>query len=108
MKKMFAAAISIAASIAVMSTTVLAAPDVNTAAQRENAGQAPPVLTGESRANLGFPLSDQDNSKNWVLDEGLSDEFDGAALNTEKWQPIPYTWSGAWRWEDKNGVFGLY
>ncbi len=49
-----------------------------------------------------YPLSDQTNDRYWVLDENLSDEFNDQVLNMDKWQPIPYTWSGAWRWEDKN------
>lgn len=46
-----------------------------------------------------LPISDQENSKNWQLDTTLSDEFNGSALDENKWQAIPFTWA-KWRWED--------
>ncbi|QHI39234.1 Beta-porphyranase B [Kordia antarctica] len=36
--------------------------------------------------NANFPLSDQDNAGNWVLNTQVSDEFNGAVLDETKWQ----------------------
>ncbi|WP_299255644.1 family 16 glycosylhydrolase [uncultured Aquimarina sp.] len=36
--------------------------------------------------NPNFPLSDQDNTGNWVLNSEISDEFDTGSLDEDKWQ----------------------
>lgn len=46
------------------------------------------------RKNNKFPLSDQNNSKNWKLLKALSDEFNTKTLNTERWYPNNPGWKG--------------
>ncbi len=46
------------------------------------------------RTNAKFPLSDQNNSKGWILIKKLSDEFDSEVLNEKKWYPNNFKWSG--------------
>jgi len=41
-----------------------------------------------------FPLSDQNNTGNWKKYEPMSDEFDGAELDPNKWYPTIPTWLG--------------
>ena len=60
----------------------------------------------QEESGAPLPLSDPENSKHWKLDETLSDEFDGEALDEQKWQPIPFTWAGKWRWEDDQVAVG--
>jgi len=43
--------------------------------------EEPPVAV-----NPDFPLSDQKNDGNWVLNTDVSDEFDGTILDENKWQ----------------------
>lgn len=51
-------------------------------------GETPKRITNE------FPLSDQENKGNWIRYEVVSDEFDGAKLDTDKWIPRLYWWKG--------------
>lgn len=37
----------------------------------------------------------------WMLVESLSDEFDGATLDTKKWENNPESW-GVWSWQPEN------
>ena len=46
------------------------------------------------RTNDAFPLSDQSNSGNWVMNEAFSDEFDSNELNAERWYPYNPQWRG--------------
>jgi beta-glucanase (GH16 family) len=41
--------------------------------------------TQEIRKEPVFPLSDPDNTGNWILAEDLSDEFEASTLDTSKW-----------------------
>jgi beta-glucanase (GH16 family) len=41
-----------------------------------------------------FPLSDQSNTGNWIVDHNFSDEFNGTVLDQTKWQPMISGWSG--------------
>lgn len=54
--------------------------------------------------NNGMPIVFDDtlSNVNWKFDEALSDDFDGDTLDTTKWIPIPFSWSGKWRWSDSN------
>ena len=36
--------------------------------------------------NPDFPLSDQENTGNWVLNPDVSDEFEGSSIDKNKWQ----------------------
>jgi len=47
-----------------------------------------------ARSNEVYPLSDQSNHGGWVLSQELSDEFNGKALNTNKWFPNNPRWQG--------------
>lgn len=49
--------------------------------------------------NPGKPLSDQQG--NWLMKPAYSDEFDGTALDTSKWNNNIPDW-GEWSWEPKN------
>ena len=46
------------------------------------------------RITKAFPLSDQDNQGNWEKYEIMSDEFDGAKLDPNKWYPVNPKWLG--------------
>jgi beta-glucanase (GH16 family) len=46
------------------------------------------------RVTDSFPLSDQGNEGNWRKFEVMSDEFNGAELDTNKWWPRNPTWLG--------------
>jgi len=80
---------------------------------REAKGQPPPAgpprfnekqikhwtLTGPlgktpTRITDAFPLSDQQNQAGWVKFEPMSDEFEGAALDTNKWRLNMSWWKG--------------
>lgn len=54
--------------------------------------------------NTGMPLVTDNtlSDVNWKFDEELSDDFDGDGLDGEKWMPLPFSWSGKWRWSDSN------
>ncbi|OEJ99037.1 glycoside hydrolase [Flavivirga aquatica] len=39
----------------------------------------------DNTSNPDYPLSDQENSGNWVLNTEVSDEFEGATLDETKW-----------------------
>lgn len=54
--------------------------------------------------DTGMPLVFDDtlSDVNWIFDEELSDDFDGDRLDDEKWMPLPFSWSGKWRWSDSN------
>ena len=41
-----------------------------------------------------YPLSDQNNEGNWVLDKKASDEFNGKKVNENKWFPNNPKWKG--------------
>jgi len=47
-----------------------------------------------SRISDRLPLSDQDNQGRWVAFEPMTDEFEGATLDTEKWWPRNPGWLG--------------
>ena len=51
-------------------------------------GQKPKQVTND------FPLSDQNNKGDWAKYELLSDEFDGARLDPNKWYPVNPKWLG--------------
>ena len=51
-------------------------------------GETPKRITDE------FPLSDQENKGDWVRYEVVSDEFNGAELDADKWIPKLYWWKG--------------
>lgn len=53
-----------------------------------------PLGKGVERLNDEFPLSDQYNTGEWKLDRSYSDEFDGSALNLERWLPHNHVWGG--------------
>lgn len=101
MKRIFASAISVLTGIAIISTTTLAQPPEGVARSNTDFQQSQERSVTEP-TNTVLPGSDPANTKNWILDEALSDEFNEPQLDTEKWQPIPYTWAGAWRWQDDN------
>lgn len=46
------------------------------------------------RVSNKLPLSDQKNTKEWVLSELFSDEFDSKKLNTKRWYPNNPGWKG--------------
>ena len=46
------------------------------------------------RITKAFPLSDQSNQGNWAKYELMSDEFDGARLDPNKWYPVNPKWLG--------------
>jgi len=46
------------------------------------------------RITKAFPLSDQSNQGNWGKYELMSDEFDGARLDPNKWYPVNPKWLG--------------
>ena len=46
------------------------------------------------RKNDRYPLSDQDNTADWRLEEGLTDEFDGDGLDGSKWWSFNPRWWG--------------
>lgn len=102
MKRIFASAVSVLTSIAVLSTSAMAQPPGEGGNGFRHGNEAFAELSVTRQTGSVLPESDQGNTKNWILDESLSDEFDGSQLDMEKWQPIPYTWAGAWRWQDDN------
>ncbi len=51
-------------------------------------GQKPKQVTND------FPLSDQSNTGNWEKYTLMSDEFDGAKLDPNKWHPVNPKWLG--------------
>ena len=44
-----------------------------------------PDSTPNPEPNANYPLSDQNNTGNWTLLESVSDEFEGATLDENKW-----------------------
>lgn len=46
------------------------------------------------RSNDDHPLSDQGNAGGWVRNEAFSDEFEGGALDMERWHPRNPQWKG--------------
>ena len=46
------------------------------------------------RINANYPLSDQNNKKNWKFLKNFSDEFDSEKLNEETWYPNNPKWKG--------------
>jgi len=53
-----------------------------------------PLGDTPTRATDAFPLSDQANAAGWVRHEPLSDEFDGGALDRDKWIDSMFWWPG--------------
>lgn len=51
-------------------------------------GPTPPRTTDRA------PLSDQENLAGWTLDPEASDEFDGDALDEQRWSPVHRSWRG--------------
>jgi hypothetical protein len=67
------------------------------------AGQAKPAQSWLRTGELGtipkhvtdaFPLSDQANAGNWIKYESMSDEFEAAVLDPNKWYPRNPGWLG--------------
>lgn len=57
------------------------------------------ILTGDlsqkpKQFTNDFPFSDQNNQGNWAKYELMSDEFDGARLDPNKWHPVNPKWLG--------------
>lgn len=50
------------------------------------------VVKSDPPAEGVFPLTDPSNQGGWLVYEPMWDEFDGATLNLEKWEPL--SWSG--------------
>lgn len=46
------------------------------------------------RTTAQYPLSDQQNEGQWVLDKGMSEEFKGKQIDTKKWYPNNPKWKG--------------
>jgi hypothetical protein len=46
------------------------------------------------RRTDALPLSDQDNTGGWIVDQAFTDEFDGTGLDLAKWYPINPGWAG--------------
>lgn len=53
-----------------------------------------PLPERPTRKSEQLPLSDQQNKAGWVKFEPMWDEFDGAALDTNKWTVGMYWWQG--------------
>ncbi len=53
-------------------------------------------------ANMPLIFDKTVSDVNWKFDEELSDDFNGDRLDGKKWMPIPFSWSGKWRWSDSN------
>lgn len=53
-----------------------------------------PLPERPARKSEQLPLSDQENKAGWVKFERMWDEFDGAALDTNKWTVGMYWWQG--------------
>lgn len=53
-----------------------------------------PIECRPFRGTDRFPLSDQSNGGGWVADPAFSDEFQGAELDQQKWQPHMPWWKG--------------
>ncbi len=53
-----------------------------------------PLGETPSRANDAYPLSDQSNRAGWRKFEPMWDEFEGPALNTNRWQLNMSWWKG--------------
>ncbi len=51
-------------------------------------GEKPKQITND------FPLSDQSNQDDWAKYELMSDEFEGAKLDPNKWRPVNPKWLG--------------
>lgn len=62
---------------------------------RQNAGWTRTGALGETpqHADPALPLADQQNRGGWVRFEPFSDEFDGAAFDAQKWEPMR-SWKG--------------
>ena len=56
--------------------------------RKDTLGPKPKRITDD------FPLSDQINKGHWKKYELMSDEFEGAALNPNKWHPKNPRWLG--------------
>ncbi|QDT68849.1 Beta-porphyranase A precursor [Planctomycetes bacterium MalM25] len=80
------------------STTLAVAVDVRpggvgdgTLAEWNHTGELGPLPT---RVTDNAPLSDQPNSAGWLLDASQTDEFNGDALDLQRWSPVHRTWKG--------------
>lgn len=38
-----------------------------------------------------YPHTDPGNTSGWILNDSMSDEFDGASIDTAKWEPLSWT-----------------
>lgn len=65
------------------------------AVDRKDAGwtRVGPLGPTPTMSNPALPLSDQQNRGGWTRFEAFSDEFNGAALDTQKWEPLR-SWKG--------------
>lgn len=68
------------------------------AAAEKNAG----IPESYDNGNMPIVLDNTIADVNWIFDEELSDDFDGDKLDDKKWMPIPFFWSGKWRWSESN------
>jgi hypothetical protein len=53
-----------------------------------------PLGPTPQRVTADLPLSDQENRGGWTKFEPFSDEFDGTALDPNKWEPFCRVWKG--------------
>jgi beta-glucanase (GH16 family) len=53
-----------------------------------------PSLASASRSGADLPLSDPSNKGHWITDPSMSDEFDGANLDPNKWETNIVGWPG--------------
>src|SRR6185369_9079017 len=53
-----------------------------------------PLGTTPQRTREDLPLTDQENKAKWVKFDPMWDEFDGAALDTNKWATGLQNWRG--------------
>ncbi len=60
-----------------------------------------PEAMAASDPNSVKPIGEAVNHRNWVLVESLSDEFNNAKLDQNKWNNDPNSW-GTWSWEPQN------
>lgn len=53
--------------------------------EKEQAEENEPIQEQEESSTDTFPLSDSDNTGKWILNQDMSDEFEGTSLNEDKW-----------------------
>lgn len=70
-----------------------------TVTQKDSVSHKEQTKNGTSNTNQVLPFSDQNNEGGWILNEAISDEFEGAEIDTTKWfvegqQGQYYIWKG--------------